>query len=420
VRRELVLFAAAAMWLPASSSVGQTAPVDSGPPGSELTVYLMTMAQGDAIWERFGHNAIGIRDRKANTDIVYNWGLFSFDQPGFLGRFLEGEMMYWMEGFAAAATVVDYVAANRTVEMQELNLSPAQRLALLEFVRWNAREENKFYRYDYFRDNCSTRVRDALDRVLGGAIRQATDVDTTSSSYRDHAMRLVAPDWLTTIGVDIGLGRPTDRPLTRWEEMFIPMKVRDYVRTIRVPDETGALVPLVTGERVVFQAERVPEREAPPSLVLPLLLVGLSLGGLLYWLGRRGMAGGRASASAATFLTVVWGIAIGGMGIALLYLRLMTQHVAAHDNTNVFVFNPLWLLVVALLPLASGGTAGRRALSGVATVAGGLTLLGVILVFVPGFTQDSLAVVLLAAPANLAIALVLLERTRPEVMTAPA
>ena len=76
-----------------SLGIAQTADA-AGPPGSELEVYLMTMGQGDMVWERYGHNAIGIRNRQTGEDVVYNWGLFSFDEPGFIGRFLRGEMMY--------------------------------------------------------------------------------------------------------------------------------------------------------------------------------------------------------------------------------------------------------------------------------------------------------------------------------------
>lgn len=399
--------------LVALSSGRAQQPADSaGPPGSELTVYLMTMGQGDQIWERFGHNAIGIRDSRTGRDLVFNWGLFSFEQPGFIGRFLRGEMMYWMGGFEFAPTVAEYKALNRTVEVQVLNLSPAQRLALFDFIRWNAQEENKFYRYDYFLDNCSTRVRDALDRVLGGALRDATDSIVTTSTYRDHALRLIAGDPLATVGVDIGLGRPTDRPITQWEEMFIPMKVRDRVRELRVPDDTGAMVPLVLSERVLVQADRAPERESPPALLVPLLLIGALVAGGLWWLGRRGLARGVGAARGATALAAVWCLAMGVFGVALLYLRTMTQHVAAYDNTNIFVYNPAWLLVLAAMPMVSSGATGRRIAFTIATLAGALTMIGVVLLFVPGFNQDSLPVALLAAPTNLVIAWLLRARSR--------
>jgi hypothetical protein len=367
----------------------------------------MTMGQGDQVWERYGHNAIGIRDRRTNADVVFNWGLFSFDEPGFIGRFLRGEMMYWMGGEDAASALAQYRMLNRTVEVQELNLSPAQRLALLEFIQWNAREENKFYRYDYFLDNCSTRVRDALDRVLGGAIRSATDTVNSRTTFRWHALRLMAEDRLVTLGVDIGLGRPTDRPITAWEEMFIPMKVRDRVREIRVPDDSGRLVPLVTSERVLFQAQRAPERESPPPLALPLAIIGTLLGGGLAWLGKRQRRG---AIPAALAVAVVLGV----LGCALLYLRFMTQHVAAYDNTNLFVYSPLWLIVVAAFLFARRGAQARRLVFLLATIAGALTAFGIVAPFMPGFRQGSFAVIALAAPLGLAVAWVIRERSRPE------
>lgn len=376
-------------------------------PGSELTIYVMTMGQGDQVWERYGHNAIGIRDASTGSDIVYNWGIFSFEEPGFLGRFLRGEMMYWMAGQDAAGTLANYQYFNRTVEIQELDLSPPQRIMLRDFIEWNARDENKFYRYDYFLDNCSTRVRDALDRVLGGAIRQATDTLATGHTYRWHSLRLMAEDPLLSAGIDIGLGRPTDRPISAWEEMFIPMKVRDRLREIRVPDDSGRLVPLVTSERVLFQATRTPERDAPPRRLPWLALAGVALGGAVVWLRRRVPGGGRPARAAAVVVALV----LGAMGAALVFLRLATQHTAAWHNTNLFVYNPLWLPLVVLPFLRGDGV--RRAAHLLASAVGILAGLGVLAALVPPFRQGSLAVIALAAPVALVTAVMLREQFRP-------
>jgi hypothetical protein len=398
------LFLAAALSVACLTSETR-AQLAGAPPGSELTVYLMTMGQGDEVWERYGHNAIGIRNRLTNTDIVYNWGIFSFGDPGFIARFLRGDTMYWMAGFDAAASVAQYRMMNRTVEVQELNLSPPQRVELLNFIRWNAQEENKFYRYDYFLDNCSTRVRDALNRVLGGAIKQATDTISTGTSYRWHSLRLMAGDRLTTVGVDIGLGRPTDRLITAWEEMFIPMKVRDHLRIVRVPDDSGRLVPLVMSETVLFQAQREPERKTPPALFPPLAILGLLLGGGLAWLGRR-------KHGAAAPLAIAGGIVLGLLGAVLFLLRFMTLHVATYSNTNMFVYNPLWLAVVVAYLGAGSNATMRRVVFWLATLAGALTAFGIVAPFIPGLKQGSFAVIALAAPLGLAAAYVLRERAR--------
>jgi uncharacterized protein DUF4105 len=295
---------------------------------------------------------------------------------------------------------------NRTVEVQELNLSPPQRIALRDFIHYNEREENKYYRYDYFLDNCSTRVRDALNGVTGGALKTATDSVMTGTTYRWHALRLMAEDRLTVVGIDIGLGRPTDREISSWEEMFIPMKVRDRVRELRVPDETGQLVPFVLSERVVFQAQRTPERTAPPLLVLPLGLIGLALGGGLFLLWRR--------RSRATIPVVAgFGVVMTILGFALLFLRFMTQHVAAYHNTNLFVYNPLWIVILAILVPASRVAGARRALFVLSTIVGALAAFGVIAPFLPGLKQGSFAVIALAAPAALVAAWILRERAKP-------
>lgn len=375
-------------------------------PGSELTIYLMTMGQGDMVWERYGHNAIGIRDTRTGSDIVYNWGLFSFDEPGFLGKFVRGETMYWMGGQDAAATVAYYRSINRTVEVQELNLSPPQRIAMRDFINFNAREENKFYRYDEFLDNCSTRARDAINGVIGGALKMATDSLMTGTTYRWHALRLMAEDRLASVGIDIGLGRPTDREISAWEEMFIPMKVRDRVRELKVPDETGAMVPFVLSERVLFQAEREPERTSPPLLVLPLGLLGIVLGGGLFMLWRRG-------SRAALPVAVILASLLAALGFAILYLHYMTLHVNSHGNTNWFVYNPLWLFVLVALAIATKRPGARRAVFVLATIVGGLTAFGVIAPFLPGLRQGSFAVIAMAAPAALVAAWIIRERMKP-------
>jgi uncharacterized protein DUF4105 len=318
-----------------------------------------------------------------------------------------------MGGQDAASTLAYYRSVNRTVEVQELNLSPPQRVALRDFIQFNAREENKFYKYDYFRDNCSTRARDALNGVIGGALKMATDSLMTGTSYRWHALRLMAEDRLASVGIDIGLGRPSDREISAWEEMFIPMKVRDRVRDLRVPDETGRLVPFVLSERVLFQAERTPERTSPPLLFIPLGLIGIALGGGLFMLWKRG------SRATLPFVVVV-GALMTVFGLALLYLRFMTPHVAAYHNTNLFVYNPLWIVILIALSIATRVSRARRFVFVLSTIVGALAAFGLIAPFLPGLRQESFAVIALAAPVALVAAWILRQRTTPDpVLAAP-
>src|SRR3954454_9170046 len=125
-------------------------------------------------------------------------------------------MWEWMQGFPAQSYVESYRRANRSVWVQELYISPEQRRELQAFLQWNEEPEHRFYHYDYYRDNCSTRVRDALDQVLGGAIREQTSAVPTGTTYRFHTQRLTANDPLISTGLLLALGERVDRPISAW------------------------------------------------------------------------------------------------------------------------------------------------------------------------------------------------------------
>ena len=177
-------------------------------PGSELTVTLMTMGVGEQVWEEFGHNALWLGVERAPSlggavDVVYNWGIFDSSKPHFIPHFLQGLMLYSMGGYPLQQTLIEYRERDRAVWAQELDLTNTQKVALRDFIIWNSRPENANYRYDYYLDNCSTRVRDALDRVLGGVIRATFSGRKTDYSYRSETLRLTQRQSLLASGIDI-------------------------------------------------------------------------------------------------------------------------------------------------------------------------------------------------------------------------
>jgi Domain of unknown function (DUF4105) len=396
-----------------------TAPAPAAVPGSELSVSLMTMGVGAEVWERFGHNAIVIEDHRLGTSVSYNYGMFSFRQEHFLLRFLQGRMNYWMAGYPTGEDVPRYIAARRSVWLQELTLTPAARLALRDFLRTNARPENAFYRYDYYRDNCSTRVRDALDRVLGGALR-AQMGGPGSGTYRFHTLRLNANNIPLYTGLDLVLGHRVDAPITKWEEMFLPLKLREYLAEAKVPDSTGALVPLVRSERTVFESRAFPVPDAPPTWGPGYFVVGLGLGTLLGWAGRAG----RRSAGARRLLIglgTAWTFATGLSGTILAFLWAFTDHVVASANENILQASLFALPLAVLLPLTlqEGNIRARRGVRTLGIVVGGLSLLGMLLKVLPAFHQANGQILALFVPANLGLMLGLLAWTgRTDPLTA--
>jgi hypothetical protein len=335
---------AALALLCAPPAVAEQARWEPGQAGASLEVSLVTVGPGDIYWQRFGHNAIRVRDRESGREVLYNYGIFDFAEADFFARFIRGEMSYEIAARRPADDLDQYRAEGRRVNEQVLNLAPPQRLELARFLAWNARPENRKYRYDYFRANCSTKVRDALDAALGGALRAATDGRSRGYTLRMHALRLTSPDLPVFLGVHAGLGPMTDVPVDFWDEMFVPMEVERHVRDVRVRDDDGTDVPLVASETTLLP-DRIGEPAAPPEWIWRFLATGLLLGALLLWLGRGEGLRRRGFGALAGSLWLLAGL--GGVVLALLWFA--TAHESAWHNGNLALFNPLCL---ALLPAA--------------------------------------------------------------------
>lgn len=373
-------------------------------PGKDVTISLLTMGTGNEVWSLFGHDALLIHDNATGRDTVFNWGVFNFRQPNFLSRFLKGRMLYAMGGDSLDLLMYAYRYWNRSVVSQELDLTASQRDTVLSLIRLNAQPENINYRYDYFRDNCTTRVRDILDRALGGQLR-AQSQKPSGTTYRSQALRLMQVDLPIALGVDLGLGRTADRELTMWQVMFLPRQLHDFVATLKVRDDsTGTMRPLVKGERVLYPGTRPPEPDATPSYGGWLLGAGIVFAGLFYVLGTRAIGGGRVARVSAAVVVGIWTIAAGLLGTVVTALWTITDHVFAHSNENVLLFNPLWLVLgVAMIASLARGRIGpwsRRlafAMSVMAALA--LVLHGV------GFSQQqNLPIIGLVLPPALVLA----------------
>ena len=371
-------------------------------PGSNLTVYLLTFGMGDVVWERFGHNAIRIRDAARGTDLTYNWGMFDFNQPRFIQRFLTGDTRYWMEAIDFAPMVRYYKERNRSILAQELNLTPAQRLKLQQFVERNALPENKFYRYDYYRDNCSTRLRDALDHAVSGQLQLATVTRATSGTYRWHTQRLMTGDIPLFTGVTLALGHLADEPLSVWEEMFLPVRMANDLRSVSIPDSTGARIPFVRSEMALFTSGRSPEPAAPPNYFPGFVAVGILLAGIVVALVRSAEGGNRIAFFGATAITTLWSLIAGLGGLALMFVYF-TKHYFMTRNENLMHFDPLLLALAILVPLSVYGLRGTSRAIKVSGFVAALSLFGFVLQGLPFFFQDNGEIIALALPLNLAV-----------------
>ena len=398
----VILCLAFTLTVDSSAQQPETFPI-ARTPGEELTVFLMTVGPGDAIWEKFGHNAIWIMDRSRGTDVAYNYGLFAFGE-GFYARLVRGNMLYSMAGFDGLASVQEYAASNRTVWVQELNLTPAQRSALQNYLEENALPENRDYAYDYFDDNCSTRVRDALDAALGGQLRVQLEAVQTESTYRSQGMRLLFEAPAGAAGLLLSFGPSTDQPLSAWEESFIPMRLRAWVGSATVTREDGSVEPLVLSERTLFDADRPAAPEAPPNFLPFFLAFGVIIGSAIAVLGRAAVSGGIAARFGFAVVALVWTTVSGIFGTIITALWLFTNHTWTYWNENVLQANPLLLILAPLVVLAVFGRA-KRITAGIATAAATFAMIGLLIQVFPLFDQYNGAIIALTAPANCGLAI---------------
>ena len=367
-----------------------------------VTISLLTMGTGPAVWQMFGHSAIWIHDNRFNTDTVFNWGVFNMREANFIPRFLKGLMLYQMGGETLDEVLYEYRYFNRDVVSQELDLTTAQKDTILEIIRINAQPENLKYRYDYFRDNCSTRPRDILDRALGGQIHAQSQrlVDRT---YRSEALRLMQLNKPLVTGVDIGLGVPADHQLTQWENMFLPKELHDFIGNLQVKDSTGASHPLVRSRVVLFQSTRGPEPASPPNMVAWLWPLGAVIALVMVALVAAARSS-RAAERAAAIVACIWCIVAGLLGLVLTALWAVTDHVFAHSNENLLVFNPFWLVLAVLIVIYLSSGRSARWTRGFALGLAALALLELIAHIVGIARQNNLAVVGLVLFPALALA----------------
>jgi hypothetical protein len=315
-------------------------------PGDELTVSVLTFGPGDHPFSKFGHDGLLVEDSARGTSLVYNYGTYSFHSVWLIPKFLLGKYRYWLSVSPLSAVVGSYAAENRSVVVQRLRLSAAQKRQLSTFLTWNAREENKYYVFDYYRDNCATRVRDLVDWVTDGALHAVTDVPATLT-WRGHTERLAADDLPVYLGLDLAMGGFIDQPISFWQEMFLPAKLQEGLRRTMVSDADGGPVAraLVEAETVVVADRRPPLRASPPSWTLEFAAAGTGAALLVVCLGWS--AGTRRGAVRVLFGATVaaLGAVLGLLGCLFLFLWIFTNHEVAYRNENLFQCAPFAVLL---------------------------------------------------------------------------
>ncbi len=369
-------------------------------PGDDLTVSVLTFGPGEHPFLKFGHDAILIQP-ETGPGWVFNFGTFDFQDPELISKFLRGRFKYWLSVGEAAPTIEAYIQENRTIIAQELDLSASQKWSLWQALRENAKPENRAYLYDYFFDNCATRVRDAIDRVTHGRVRMAGQAPGRMT-FRQDALRMTVDYLPEYVGLYLGLSRATDVPINQWQESFLPQRLMELLQKVRIPDGAGEKN-LVKSEKVIFRSSRPPKPDTPPNRSGYFLAVGLGLGLALLLLGRlaRRWVAARYLAGAAA---AVVGLVFGVLGLVLVFFWAFTNHVVAYANANILQLAPWTLALLGYgVGVALGQPRATRRARTLALSAAVSSAAGILCKALPGLNQNNWPIILLCLPVWLGL-----------------
>jgi len=312
-------------------------------------ISLVTILPGKKVYSLFGHNALRVYDPEGGIDIAYNYGTFDFGNPlTFSAKFAYGDLNYRLTRQSYERMVAFYpVEEGRPIIEQVLDLTPEQREAIFRFLEWNAQPDNAYYRYDFYYDNCATRIRDVLEDNLGEALKVGSaDPEVTMRQLLDPY--LAERSWLH-FGMDAGQGLPADDPATWRTELFLPDRLASWAAAARVR-ERGGVRPLVARTDTIGWTPAGAELRAAPNW--PLFLMTAILG-LVAWITILDL---RSNRSGRAWLDVPFFTLLGLTGMLIVFLWFIALHAVTKRNVNL-----LWALPTNLaLAWATVRWGGKR------------------------------------------------------------
>lgn len=338
---KILLFAAIIfVATPLSAQENDAVETDSVPPSPEelaegIHVSLLTCGGYDAIWALYGHSALRVQIDKTGEDFAVNYGLFDFNQPNFIGRFVFGQCDYMMGFVPFEIFKQEFTAKNAYVYQQELSLTSEEKLAVLQALAENERPENCMYRYNFFYDNCATRPRDIILNNIPDKIIYCNEIDSTKTFRQIIHDNNAQKPWCR-LGNDLLLGIGADRPTTRANQQFLPaFLMRDFAKA-QFEDSLGIRRDVVLSEQLLLEDKTVYGEEFPLTPTECAIII-LAIAVLL-------------TAFENTKKMKFWQfdallLAICGIVGMILFLMIFSEHPTVSVNLLILMFNPLLLLL---------------------------------------------------------------------------
>jgi len=300
---------------------------------ADTEISLLTASPGYRVHNVFGHSALRVRSNAQGVDEVFNWGTFDYKVDYFVPKFILGTLPYTLSHSRYKYFEESYISQNRTISELVLEFTPAQKQKLNALLVENLKKENRSYRYDFFFDNCSTRIRDLIEETYGAELSGEESEQAVSFKYllQDYLER---DSWMQ-LGVNLILGRRAADNVDFRSAMFLPKYLEDNLRKA-----TANGVAVKKSESLIHQG--VNSRKA--SLIPPIIPFGILLIIGIWACFKKPKAGG-----SMRFLDKLFFSFVGLAGWLFVFMWLGTEHIATHQNIHTFWAIPFFLPLVWFL-----------------------------------------------------------------------
>jgi hypothetical protein len=304
-------------------------------------ISLITGEPGTELYTRFGHSAIRVKDPASGYDKVFNYGTFDFDAPGFYRKFLQGKLNYYLSMYDFERMMLNYKYLNQTLYEQELNLSDQEKKQVYQFLTTNYLPENRFYLYDFFFDNCSSRIRDVFKSILGERLIFDDDFIRDHKTFRqllDEYLKEQTP-W-GDFGIDLVLGLPADQAASTKNYMFLPIELYRAFNHATLLVQ-GNPEPFVLKNHILINSITIKKESlkiTPMHVFSGLLILMIVFTGFEV----------RYPVNLRVVDSILFFI-VGLAGTILALLWFATDHIATKDNLNLLWAFPTHLIVPYLI-----------------------------------------------------------------------
>jgi hypothetical protein len=305
----------------------------------EAKFYLVTCEPGDEVYARFGHSGIRVYDAETGIDEVFHWGLFSFDTPNFVGRFIAGKTDYMMGVYGTQFFMREYIARGSAVYAQELDFTPEQKHKLWAKLWDNYRPENRVYRYNFITNNCATQPYQLILDTYNYKISLKQPLHPTT--YRDIINKYVPVGSSLNTGINLIIGAPADKNITTRESVAFPMYTMKALNNIHYINADKTTKPIVLQQETMFNAPHKNFQTGNLTfylwIIIPLILSAICA---TYVLKKK-----RYIPYLTQFVLLITGI----VGIIISYLWFFSQHPIVNNNANILWCNPLNIALAVML-----------------------------------------------------------------------